>query len=53
MLCLTNGHTKTFGINVGTGRGKSGVNTIVFESDTEKFKNELLALTADVEDFED
>lgn len=53
MLCLTNGHTKTFGINIGTGHGKSGVNTILFESDTEKFKNELLALTADVEDFED
>lgn len=46
---LTNGHTKTFGINVGTGRGKSGVNTIVFESDTENFKNELLALTAGTE----
>ncbi|WP_429127515.1 hypothetical protein [Aeromonas media] len=42
-----------FGINVGTGRGKSGVNTIVFETDTEKFKNELLAMVADVESFEE
>ncbi|WP_339009476.1 recombinase family protein [Aeromonas popoffii] len=43
---LTNGHKKVFGVNVGTGK-KSGNNVIVFESDTEKFLNEIKKLNED------
>ncbi|AZU48395.1 MAG TPA: recombinase family protein [Kurthia gibsonii] len=42
---LTNGHKMVFGVNIGTGV-KSGINQIVFETNTEKFLAEIKNLTA-------
>lgn len=43
---LTNGHKRVFGVNVGTGRGKSGINTIISETDTEKFLHEVKSINS-------
>ncbi|WP_429102183.1 recombinase family protein [Aeromonas rivipollensis] len=43
-VSLTNGHVKSLGIRVGTGRKKSGINTIVFSGDSERFINEINSL---------
>ncbi len=43
-VSLTNGHVKSLGIRVGTGRKKSGINTIVFSGDSERFMKEIYSL---------